>query len=152
MAALSDTHCDPPKCNARGRKPKKNYFDAIPCQLQIFEPLHVREPTQRAFKGKVLPSMRETIQFLQHESARRSFGQVGIKGRKTTRNEVSVHKVNHTCLHRKKFFCKGGLTRSIGSRNYNAAGRFGRLLSHVSIAKTRGLFLSSLKSQQIIRL
>ncbi len=138
MASLSYTHCDPPECNARRRKPKKNNFDAVPCQFQILEPLHVRQPTQRAFKGEVLPSMRETIQFFQHEPSRRSSGQVGIERRKAACNEVCVYKVNHTCFLREKFFCKGGLTRTIGSRDHNATRGFHGLLFHFSITKTRG--------------
>ena len=81
--------------------------------------------------------MRETIQFFQHEPARRSSGQVGIKRRKATCNEVCVYKVNHTCFLREKFFCKGGLARTIGARDHNATRGFRGLLSHVSITKTR---------------
>ena len=81
--------------------------------------------------------MRETIQFFQHESARRSSGQVGIERRKATCNEVGVYKVNHTCFLREKFFCKGGLARTIGSRDHNATRGFRGLLFHVSMTKTR---------------
>ncbi len=80
--------------------------------------------------------MRETIQFFQHEPARRSSGQVGSKRRKATCNEVCIYKVHHTCFLREKFFCKGGLARTIGSRDHNATRGFRGLLSHVSMTKT----------------
>lgn len=95
--------------------------------------------------------MRETIQFFQHESARRSSGQIGIERRKATCNEVCVYKVNHTGFLREKFFCKGGLARTIGSRDHNATRGFHGLLFHFSITKTRRPVLALLNSKQIIR-
>ena len=93
--------------------------------------------------------MRETIQFFQHESTRRSSGQVGIEGRKATCNEVCVYKVNHTCFLREKFFCKGGLARTIGSRDHNATRGFRDLLFHVSMTKTRVPFFWDSKSSRL---
>jgi hypothetical protein len=63
MPTLSHTDSNAAQCQLHGSQPQKNYFNSIASRFPTFNPADISQTTQRAFKGKILSGLGQTIQF-----------------------------------------------------------------------------------------
>ena len=123
VATLFHADSDAAQRQLHGGQPQKNNFNSIASRFPAFNPADIGQTAQRAFKGKILPGLGQTIQFAKKQPTGIQRGKLRFQRRQAGGQQIGVHEMNHTRILRQKFARKSCFSRTVRTGDDDAARR-----------------------------